>query len=232
MHNYIVGWFARDASVLRHVGLVLLPTNLVELKRTRRIIFADDLFQLSKVPSQKTVYIIDKAIENLSGCKFLYLWRLIYDSFIYNFYGWFTRLLSPSGKRLLLCCYYCMIDCRYSEWQNFECLDMIRGSLCVLWRMKSFGPIVFADQSPQHMNICQYIASNVPSLKGFHDKLTHQRNGVSMLKDLTLVMFSLQGYANLSFSILLLKLYFMFPYGWWIISLVCLFSKHCILDFF
>ncbi|XP_014517079.1 outer envelope protein 64, mitochondrial-like [Vigna radiata var. radiata] len=112
-----VGWFARDASVLRHVGLVLLPTNLVELKRTRRIIFADDLFQLSKVPSQKTVYIIDKAIENLSGY-----------------------------------------------------------------------------QSPQHMNICQYIASNVPSLKGFHDKLTHQRNGVSMLKDLTLVMFSLQGY--------------------------------------
>ncbi|KAK7331715.1 hypothetical protein VNO80_28452 [Phaseolus coccineus] len=112
-----VGWFARDSSVLHHVGLVLLPMNLVELKRTRRIIFADDLFQLSKVPSQKTVYIINRAIENLSGY-----------------------------------------------------------------------------QSPQHMNICQYIASNVPSLKGFRDKLTHQQNAVSILKDLTSVMFSLQGY--------------------------------------
>jgi len=81
LHN--VGWFARDASVLRQVGLVLLPMNLVELKRTRRIIFADDLFQLSNVPSQKTVYIIDRAIENLSGCKFLYIRRPIYGSFIH-----------------------------------------------------------------------------------------------------------------------------------------------------
>jgi len=78
--------------------------------------------------------------------------------------------------------------------------------------MKSLGPIAFADQSPQRMNICQYIASNVPSLKGFHD-ITHQQNGVSILKDLALVMFSLQGYANLFFSILLVNIYFMFPYG-------------------
>lgn len=70
LHNCIVGWFARDPSVLHRVGLVLLPLNSVELKRTRRITFADDLFQLSKVPSQKTVYTIGKAIENLSGCKF------------------------------------------------------------------------------------------------------------------------------------------------------------------
>ncbi|RDX65242.1 Outer envelope protein 64, mitochondrial, partial [Mucuna pruriens] len=111
-----VGWFARDPSVLHHVGIVLLPLNSVELKRTKRIIFADDLFQLSKVPSQKTVYIIGKAIENLS------------------------------------------------------------------------------DQSPQHMNLCQYIASNVPSLKGFREQVTHQQNGVSLLKVLTSVMFSLQGY--------------------------------------
>ncbi|TKY71466.1 Outer envelope protein 64 [Spatholobus suberectus] len=112
-----VGWFARDPSVLHRVGLVLLSLNSVELKRTRRIIFADDLFQLSKVPSQKTVHIIGKAIENLSGY-----------------------------------------------------------------------------QSPQHMNLCQYIASNVPSLKGFREQLTHQQNGVSILKVLTSVMFSLQGY--------------------------------------
>ncbi|KAH1237563.1 Outer envelope protein 64, mitochondrial [Glycine max] len=112
-----VGWFARDPSVLHRVGLVLLPLTSVELKRTRRIIFADDLFQLSKAPSQKTAYIIGKAIENLSGY-----------------------------------------------------------------------------QSLQHMNLCQYIASNVPSLKGFHEKLTQQQNGLSILKALTSVMFSLQGY--------------------------------------
>lgn len=112
-----VGWFARDPSVLHRVGLVLLPLNSVELKRTRRITFADDLFQLSKVPSQKTVYTIGKAIENLSGY-----------------------------------------------------------------------------QSPQHMNLCQYIASNVPTLKGFLGHLTHQQNGVSILKALTSVMLSLQGY--------------------------------------
>ncbi|KAL5157078.1 Outer envelope protein 64, mitochondrial [Glycine soja] len=110
-------WFARDPSVLHRVGLVLLPLNSVELKRTRRIIFADDLFQLCKAPSQKTVYIIGKAIENLSGYQF-----------------------------------------------------------------------------PQHMNLCQYIASNVPSLKEFREKFTHQQNGVSILKALTSVMFYLQGY--------------------------------------
>lgn len=36
----------------------------------RRFVFADDLFQLSKVPLQKTVHVVEKAIENLSGCKF------------------------------------------------------------------------------------------------------------------------------------------------------------------
>ncbi|KAJ1434935.1 Tetratricopeptide-like helical domain superfamily [Sesbania bispinosa] len=112
-----VGWFARDPSVLHCVGLVLLQLKSAEPKRTRRIMFADDLLQLSKVPTQKTVHVICKAIENLSGY-----------------------------------------------------------------------------QSPKHMNLCQYIASNVPSLKGFHEKLTRQQNGASVLKALTSVMFSLQGY--------------------------------------
>ncbi|KAK7302528.1 hypothetical protein RJT34_13420 [Clitoria ternatea] len=112
-----VGWFARDPSVLRRVGLVLLKPNLVEPKRTRRIIFAEDLFQLSRVPSQMTVYMIGKAVESLSG---------------------------------------------------YQC--------------------------PKHENLCQYIASNVPSLKGFREQLTYQQNGISVLKALTSVMLSLQGY--------------------------------------
>ncbi|KAK7400324.1 hypothetical protein VNO78_11530 [Psophocarpus tetragonolobus] len=62
-----IGWFARDPSILHHVGHVLLPLSSVESKRSRQIIFADDLFQLSFIPSQKTIYIIGKAIENLSG---------------------------------------------------------------------------------------------------------------------------------------------------------------------
>ncbi|KAK4254244.1 hypothetical protein QN277_009650 [Acacia crassicarpa] len=112
-----VGWFARDPSVLCHVGDVLLKLNSVEPRRARRIILADDLFQLSKVPMQKIVYAISKAIENLSGYQ-------------------------PSKR----------------------------------------------------MNLCQYIASNVPSLKGYCEQSTHQQNGVLLLKALASVMFSLQGY--------------------------------------
>ncbi|XP_057419615.1 outer envelope protein 64, mitochondrial-like isoform X2 [Lotus japonicus] len=62
-----IGWFARDPSVLHRVGHVLLQLNSVNTKRSRRIIFADDLFQLSKVATQKTIYAIGKAIENMSG---------------------------------------------------------------------------------------------------------------------------------------------------------------------
>lgn len=65
------GIFARDPSVLHRVGHVLLRLNPVEPRRTRRIVVADDLFQLSKVPQQKTVYIVSKVTEKLSGCKFL-----------------------------------------------------------------------------------------------------------------------------------------------------------------
>ncbi|XP_054777787.1 outer envelope protein 64, mitochondrial isoform X1 [Prosopis cineraria] len=112
-----VGWFARDPSVLCQVGDVLLKLNSVEPRRARRIIFADDLFQLSKVPMQKTVYAISKAVENLSGY-----------------------------------------------------------------------------QSSKHMNLCQYIASNVPSLRGYCEHPTHPQNGAFLLKALSSVMFSLQGY--------------------------------------
>ncbi|KAG8474025.1 hypothetical protein CXB51_033764 [Gossypium anomalum] len=61
------GWFARDPSVLHCVGHVLLEVKAVEPKRERRLVFADDLFQLSKVTKQKTVYVVSKAIEKLSG---------------------------------------------------------------------------------------------------------------------------------------------------------------------
>ncbi|KDP40901.1 hypothetical protein JCGZ_24900 [Jatropha curcas] len=112
-----VGWLARDPSVLHRVGHALLQLNAVEPRRARRLIFADDLFQLSKVPKQKTEYVISKAIEKLSG----------------------------------------------------------------------YQPL-------KHMNLGQYIASNVQSLKGFCEESTHLQNGTSTLKALSSVMVSLQRY--------------------------------------
>ncbi|XAR53051.1 Amidase [Bertholletia excelsa] len=62
-----VGWFARDPSVLHHVGHILLQLNRVEPRKIRRFIVADDLFQLSKVPKQKTVQVVSRVAEKLSG---------------------------------------------------------------------------------------------------------------------------------------------------------------------
>ncbi|XP_048337459.2 outer envelope protein 64, mitochondrial isoform X1 [Ziziphus jujuba] len=112
-----VGWFARDPSVLQGVGHVLLQLNSTAPRRARRFVFADDLFQLSKVPTQKTVYVVVKAIENLSGY-----------------------------------------------------------------------------QPPKHVNVSQYIASNVRSLKGFREESTNLQNGTLTLKALSSAMVSLQRY--------------------------------------
>ncbi|KFK25250.1 hypothetical protein AALP_AA8G087600 [Arabis alpina] len=62
-----VGWFARDPSVLCQVGHALLNLSAVTHKRQRSFIFADDLFELSDIPKQKSVHVVRKAIENLSG---------------------------------------------------------------------------------------------------------------------------------------------------------------------
>ncbi|XP_074584735.1 outer envelope protein 64, mitochondrial [Curcuma longa] len=67
-----IGWFARDPSILHCVGHVLLQASPLVLKRTRRFLLADDCFQLLRVPKQRTVDVLSKAIENLSGyqpCK-------------------------------------------------------------------------------------------------------------------------------------------------------------------
>ncbi|KAJ0077927.1 hypothetical protein Patl1_36983 [Pistacia atlantica] len=112
-----VGWFARTPSILHRVGHVLLQLNAVEPRRARRLIFADDVFQLSKVPKLKTLHVISKAIERLSGYK-----------------------------------------------------------------------------PPNHLNFGQYIASRVPSLKGFHEKSTNLENRTSILKAFSSFMISLQRY--------------------------------------
>ncbi|CAL0311960.1 unnamed protein product [Lupinus luteus] len=56
------------------------------------------------------------------------------------------------------------------------------------------GLVDFAiDQAPKHMNLCQYITSKVPSLR-LHEQSTYQQNGPSVLKVLSSVMLTLQGY--------------------------------------
>ncbi|CAI8617912.1 unnamed protein product [Vicia faba] len=62
-----IGWFARDPTILHCVGHVLLQSNSVDTKRSRCIVFADDLFQLSKDATQKTIHVIGKAIESMPG---------------------------------------------------------------------------------------------------------------------------------------------------------------------
>ncbi|XP_010937490.2 outer envelope protein 64, mitochondrial [Elaeis guineensis] len=112
-----IGWLARDPSVLHRVGHILLQASPVGLKRMRRFIFADDCFQFLKVPKHKTMHVISKATETLSGY-----------------------------------------------------------------------------QTPKHMNISQYIASNVPSLKEFHEPSTKLQQGMTTLKALSTVMILLQRY--------------------------------------
>lgn len=60
--------------------------------------------------------------------------------------------------------------------------------------IKRSFPVCFdcADQNPEHMNVGQYIASNVPSLKGLRAQSTSPENGTATLKALSSVMLSLQ----------------------------------------
>lgn len=66
---FFTGWFARDPSVLCNIGRILLQLAPSVPKRIRRFIIADDLFELSKVPKQKTVHVVRRVTEKLSGCK-------------------------------------------------------------------------------------------------------------------------------------------------------------------
>ncbi|KAK6945740.1 hypothetical protein RJ641_013284 [Dillenia turbinata] len=104
----VVGWLARDPAVLHRVGDVLLQVKIGEIRRSRRILFADDLFQLCKGPQQKSVYVV--------------------------------------------------------------------------------------NQAPEHVNFGRYIATNVPSLKGFHEQFTSLQNGTTSLKALSTVMVLLQSH--------------------------------------
>ncbi|PON81901.1 Amidase [Trema orientale] len=134
-----VGLFSHDPSVLHRVGHVLLRLNSVEPKRARRLIFADDLFQLSKIPTQRTVQVVSKVIEKLSGYH-----------------------------------------------------------------------------APKHVNFGKYIASNVPSLKGFCEVSTNLQNGILTLKALSFAMVSLR--SNFCYHAILIRYEFKSNHEEWIKS--------------
>ncbi|KAM0950959.1 putative amidase [Dioscorea sansibarensis] len=61
------GWFAKDPSILRRVGHVLLRLPYADLCQPRRIIIADDCFQLSKIPANRIIRVVTKSTEKLFG---------------------------------------------------------------------------------------------------------------------------------------------------------------------
>lgn len=186
LHNCLAGWFARDPSILHRVGHVLLELNSVDTKRSRRIIFADDLFQLSQNATQRTTHVIGKAIENMSGCKFLDLWKSI--NCPVDLVKWVIKT---------------QVYRKNKSWPP----DQITNCKEICLNNEVFGPFGFADRAPEHMNLCQYIVSKVPSLKR-HEQSTHQQNGASILNILSSVMLSLQRY-----SIYVIKFYHLICYA-------------------
>ncbi|KAL2461781.1 Outer envelope protein 64 [Abeliophyllum distichum] len=63
-----IGWFAKDPSILRRVGHVLLQVPYASQRNPRNIVIADDCFQLSKVPVTQVVV---KSMEKLYGRQVL-----------------------------------------------------------------------------------------------------------------------------------------------------------------
>jgi hypothetical protein len=57
--------------------------------------------------------------------------------------------------------------------------------------------IYIADQPPKHIDIGQYIISNVPSLKEFCEPSTNMQEGNSALKALCTVMLLLQRFVSI-----------------------------------
>lgn len=140
----------------------------MEPRRGRHLVFADDLFQLSKVPKQKTVHVISKAVEKLSGCKLYNLQFYSYQLHIFWSENLNYSLLLPLLSQR---CESCFLMCR---------------------------PLAnCTDQLPKHVNFSQFIASNVPSLKGFCQHSTNLQNGISALQALSSAMVSLQRYMRI-----------------------------------
>ncbi|XP_065849955.1 outer envelope protein 64, chloroplastic [Euphorbia lathyris] len=66
-----VGWFAKDPSVMRRVGHMLLQLPFGVQRNPRQIIIADDCFQLLKIPVDRISQVVIKSAEKIFGRQFL-----------------------------------------------------------------------------------------------------------------------------------------------------------------
>ncbi|KAF8389993.1 hypothetical protein HHK36_024513 [Tetracentron sinense] len=66
-----VGWFAKDPSILRRVGHVLLRLPYADQRIPRHVIIADDCFQLLKIPASRVAHVVIRSTEKLFGRQVL-----------------------------------------------------------------------------------------------------------------------------------------------------------------
>ncbi|PHT47369.1 Translocon at the outer membrane of chloroplasts 64 [Capsicum baccatum] len=67
----IVGWFAREPSILRRVGHVLLQVPFAPQRNPRSVVIADDCFQSVNFPGDHVSQAVTKAVEKLFGRQIL-----------------------------------------------------------------------------------------------------------------------------------------------------------------
>lgn len=93
---WFAGWFAKDASILRRVGHVVLQLPLCEPRKPRKVIIADDCFQLSKIPATRLTQVVVKSAEKIFGSMYLFL--------AFTFIGHYLSIFNftfSSGKKLV-----------------------------------------------------------------------------------------------------------------------------------
>jgi len=66
-----VGWFARDPTILRKVGHILLQLPYMDVRQPRRILIADDCFKLSLIPNEHTVGAVIRSVQKIIGRQVL-----------------------------------------------------------------------------------------------------------------------------------------------------------------
>nr|GMD42158.1 amidase 1 [Ipomoea batatas] len=73
---YTVGWFARDSSILKQVGKVLLPSQDLLPVRPNQIIIAEDCFKLQDFWGSQFTKALINSIEKLYGRKLIHVFTL------------------------------------------------------------------------------------------------------------------------------------------------------------
>uniref|UniRef100_A0A7I4F9K9 Amidase domain-containing protein n=2 Tax=Physcomitrium patens TaxID=3218 RepID=A0A7I4F9K9_PHYPA len=66
-----VGCFAKDPTILRQVGHILLQLSYTDVRKPQRFLIADDCFELSLIPNEASVGAVIRSIQKLFGRKAL-----------------------------------------------------------------------------------------------------------------------------------------------------------------